>query len=734
MDEENIHLRDYIQIILRRKYVILLVFIVCLPFVLINATSGEPVYWASAKLLIQKNNAPPLLMNRGHSYDPGFLATQTQVIKSSKVGKKVVKNLNLDETYRQYFPKENSEPSVIQKAKNWLRKLFETGLKLAGVTNQQPASEKADQKELSEAEKKARRIESLAAMIGSSISVQSATEEGNIVSVSFVSSNPAFAKEIVNSVASAYKQVLLEMRTQSTSETIEWMKIKAESQREKLEASEKKLQEYKKKHDIYTVGDEEALFPAKISRLSQRLTQAQAEVKELESLYQEINRISTAEALNIPVVSENNVVRDLRTKIIEQEQEIDGLSKKIGDKHPRMIRAKKDLDSLKEKLKTEIKGVIQSIKNKYELAAKKSKSIESLLEQTKQNAAKMSDKLIQYEILKRDVEVNRLLYDRLVSRIKEYNATENKQTIDVWVVEDADKPNLPMNKGPKRAILLGLLVSLMAGIGLAFFLEYLDSTIKAPDDAETRTDIPVLGMVPLFKDKSYEIEKVVHQLPNAAVSERYKVIRTALFLSLSRGEGNSVLIASMSEKAGKTVTAVNLAIALAESERHVLLVDADMRRPKIHKTFELENKSGLSTYLANESDLAVLETEESDCLKILPSGPVPSNPSELLSSPRLEELIQKIRADYDFIIFDSPPMIDVTDAILIGKTINQTILVSRSGVSTYESLKQAKKILENIGTNLLGQIVNAVDEKKQNYYYYKYYGSYSGYTKGNKTT
>jgi len=729
MDEENIHLRDYIQILLRRKYIILLVFVVCLPFVLIKAFSGEPVYRASAKILIQKNNAPPLLMNRGHSYDPGFLATQSQVIKSSKVGKKVVKNLNLDETYRQYFPKENSEPSVIQKAKNWLRKLFDTGLKLAGLRNQQTAIDKSGKKELNEAEKKERRIESLAAMIGGSISVQSATEEGNIVEVSFVSSNPAFAKNIVNSVASAYKQVLLEMRTQSTTETIEWMKVKAASQREKLEASERRLKEYKKTHDIYTVGDEEAIFPAKISRLSQRLTQAQAEVKELESLYQEINRISTREALNLPVIAENNVVRDLREKIINQEQEIDGLSKKIGNKHPRMIRAKKDLDALKETLEEEIQSAIQSVKNKYELAEKKAKSIENLLEQTKQNAAKMSDKLIQYEILNRDVEVNRLLYDRLISRIIEYSATENKQTIDVWVVEDADKPHFPMNKGPKRAILLGLLVSLMAGVGLAFFLEYLDNTIKAPDDAETRTDIPVLGMVPFFKDKAYEIEKIAHQLPNAAVSERYKVIRTALFVSSAKGEANNLLITSMAQKAGKTVTAVNLAISLAQSERRVLLIDADMRRPRIHKTFGLKNETGLSSYLAKSSDLAVVTTEESNYLKVLPAGPVPSNPSELLSSARLEELIQRLKADYDFIIFDSPPMADVTDAILIGKIVNQAILVARSSVSTYESLKQAKKIFENIDTNLLGQIVNAVDEKKQNYYYYKYYGSYSGYTK-----
>jgi uncharacterized protein involved in exopolysaccharide biosynthesis len=282
MNEENIHLKDYIQVLLRRKYIILLVFIVCLPFVVIQAFSYNPVYRASSKIFIQRSDVPNLITNYGYRYDPGFLETQTQIIKSSKVGEKVVRNLNLDETYRQYFPENESEPSVIQKVKHWLQKFYETGLKLAGLTGN-PAVEKSGPEEpLTEAEKKERKIKSLAEMVSSGISVGPAAGrrdvESNIVKVSFVSTNPVFAEKIVNNVASAYKQFLLEMQMASTTETIEWMKAKAGTQREKLEASEKELQEYKKAHDIYTVDNKEALFPEKISRLSQRLTQVQAEM------------------------------------------------------------------------------------------------------------------------------------------------------------------------------------------------------------------------------------------------------------------------------------------------------------------------------------------------------------------------------------------------------------------------------------------------------------------------
>ncbi|OPL12106.1 MAG: hypothetical protein AVO38_03500 [delta proteobacterium ML8_D] len=721
MEEETINIKDYVQILLRRKYTILLIFIVCLPFIFLKASSCVPIYRASGKLLIQENNAPPLLTGAGYKYDPGFLATQMQLIKSAKVGEMVVRDLNLDETYQKYFPTQKPDSSIIRDFKTWMGNLYTTALKMAGLAGNQPISQQSQKNPLSEAEIKDHKIKSMASMISSGLFVSVSSEEGNIVEVGFMSPNPVFAQKIVNNVASAYKRALLEMRTQSTSETLEWMKQKADLQREKLEISEKVLQEYKKKNDIYTVGNVEALFPGKISDLSKKLTYAQTEVKELESLYQEISRISTQEALNLPVVLGNDVVRGLRQKIIDQEQALEGLSKKIGFKHPQMIRAQKDLVAIKATLEEEIQKVIQSVKNKYELGKGQISSLQQLLDQAKQGAASMSDKLIQYEILNRDVEVNRLLYDRLISRIKESDVSENKRTIDVWVVEEARRPLAPTNQGPKRTILLGLIASLMAGVGLAFFLEFLDDTVKTAEDAEAKLGIPVLGMIPFFKDKSHPIEKIVYHLPQTVISEKYKIIRTALLLSAS-DTCHSILITSMVLTAGKTVTATNLAISLAQSQKRVLLVDADMRRPKIHKIFGLENKDGLSTYLAGTTDIAAQPAEESNYLKILPSGRIPENPSELLSSGRLKDMIEKLKSSYDFIIIDSPPMVDVTDAILVSKTTNQTVLVVRSEVSTYESVKQAERTFKSINVNVLGQIVNAVDEKKHSYYHYKYYG------------
>ncbi len=565
------------------------------------------------------------------------------------------------------------------------------------------------------------------------ISIESDIEEGNIVNVSFTSASPALAAAIVNTVASAYKQFLMEMKMETSTQTLEWMKSNADSERAQLEASERKLREYSKEHDIYTVNNKEAIYPEKIAQISANLTQAQAEVNELETTYQEINRLSLKDAMNLPIVVANETANSLRQQVILKEQEYNTLSKSLGPKHPKMILAEKELNVLREKLETEVRDVIQSVKNRYELARQKAIKMQNLLDESKQNAALMSDKLIQYEILNRDVEVHRLLFDRLLSRIKEFDITETQQEVDVWIVENAETPKTPITQGPRRSLMMGVLLSLLAGIGMAFFLDYMDNTVKTAEDAEQRLGFPVLGMVPMIKkEDESDIETIVSKEPGSVISEAYKAIRTAVLLSSPDGSPEIILISSMNQGVGKTVTALNLAIAISQSEKKVLLVDADMRRARIHRIFNMDNSRGLSTYLSGQSEIVTFPSGIQDYLDIAPAGPTPPNPSELLSSARLGEFVRSVKQHYDFVIMDSPPLLNVSDAHLISKVVEETILVARSGVSTYESVARAHQMLANIHSPVLGMIVNAVDIKKENYSYYRYYGSY-GYYKNDYT-
>ena len=257
---------------------------------------------------------------------------------------------------------------------------------------------------------------------------------------------------------------------------------------------------------------------------------------------------------------------------------------------------------------------------------------------------------------------------------------------------------------------------------------------KTAEDAERRLGIPILGMVPLVKkDAHTHIETIVLEEPGSIISEAYKAIRTSVLLSSPEGSPEIILISSMNQGTGENRL-------LSESghrpgpvpKKKVLLVDADMRRSRIHKIFGLDNTSGLSTYLSNKSDIITMPSGKQEFLDIAPAGPVPPNPSELLTFSRLGKFIQTVREQYDFVIIDSPPLFNVSDAHLISKVVEQTILVVRSGNSTYDSVARAQNILTNINSSLLGLIVNAVDIKKENYYYAGYYGTY-GYYKNDET-
>ena len=730
--EQEIDIKKYLSILNRRKYILLLVLILCCPFVIIKALSGKPVYQATTKLLIQRGDVPGLITNNRISYDPEFLATQTQTIKSGEVGRHVVNLLNLNDTYNMYFPVQVPKVSISGSIRKWLSDFSLSVLKFTGIKGENTSPTETESQQISEEEINEQRIDAFSKMIAGGLMIQSGAEQGNVIYVSYVSPNPKFSADVVNTVALAYKRFLLEMRLDSTTQTIEWMKTKAETEREKLEANEKKLQEYKLKHDIYTINNQEAFFPKKISEISSRLINAQATLNELESRYKEVNRISTEEILNLSMVAKNQAVQDLRQMIIKKEQEITELSKTLGPKHPELIGAQKDLQILEDKLDSEVKNVIRALKTEYELAKQQTQGIREQLEKTKQEAAVMNEKLIQSEILNRDVEINRLLYDRLISRIKEYDVTEKSQNVDVSVIEKATIPHNPLHEGPKRKLLVGFLTSLCLGLGLIFLMEFLDNTVKTSEDAEERLGIPVIGMIPLLRAADGKIEEIVKNSPNSVVSEKYKTIRTAILLSSTDGMPKSILISGMNQGTGKTVTSVNLAITIAQSKKRVLLVDSDMRRPKIHKIFNLANTLGLSTYLSKETNISPLSCEDIPCLDIVPAGPVPSNPSELLSSGRLAEFIHITSKNYDFILFDSPPIVNVTDALLISRNVDQIIMVVRSGVSTYDSISKAYKNIKNINPEVMGQIINAVDEKKHNYAYQKYYSSY-GYYKDNES-
>jgi len=692
MEEREIHLRDYLRTIYKRRYTVYTFFIIVFIVVLVGTLSTTPVYRATTAVLIEKSEAANMSMMYPYyfSYDPAFYETQYQLIRSASVARKVVEMTDLVKTYGSYFPDEREDFSRMDES-----------AKKTKLTN----------------------------MISGDISV-SPIKDSKIVNISYMSESPEFAALIANSVAKAYISEILDMKMSHTRYALEWMTKKAEEEKEKLEKSERALQAYMRANDIVTLQDKIAITPERLSEFNSQLIQAQTKRKELESLYRKVAKGKIADAETIPAIATEPTVASLRSEILKAEQNIEELSKKFGKKHPTMIRAREDLKTLKEKREQQIKRVILSIKNEYEFAKSKEDSLRSALSSTKSEALSLNEKFIQYGVLLREVETSRQLYDALIKRMKEQSVTEEIQTVNVWVVEKAGIPGKPVRPKKSLNILLGIIVGLFGGIGLTFFFDYLDNTIKSPDDVETRLGLAVLGMVPLLQAKEGNIDELLLQKPQAAFSEHYKNLRTALLLSSASKPPQNILVTSMGPEEGKTVTSVNLALTIAESDYSVLLIDGDLRKPRVHSIFGLNNAKGLSTYLAGTSTSINIIRGPKENLSIIPAGPLPPNPSELLGSYKLHELIRVLKERYNIIIWDSPPLMTVTDSLILSKVLDGTVIVTKAGKTTYDIVRRGLKAIRgrrssDSESRVLGIVINAIDVKKSDYYYYKhYYHSY----------
>jgi capsular exopolysaccharide synthesis family protein len=724
MEEKEIHLRDYLKVISKRRVTVITFFIVIFAVVTVGALSSTPVYRATTKVLIEKSEPRNVsVMNFYYvPYDPEFYETQYQLIKSSAVGRRVVEKLSLDKTYESYFSEQKKGFNLIGSTVRWFRDLSSMILRVVGV-GESDSSIQSESKTASDNQPD--RTEGLARAIGSSIIVIP-IRDSKMVNVSYESTNPKLAAKVVNSVAQAYIDELLEMKMRSSGYAIEWLTEKAEEERRKLEKSEKELQAYMRKHDIVTLQNKLAIVPEKLSEVATKIATAETRRKEMESLYSRLKDIEyIEEAETIPAVASDLSVQSIRQQILKAEQNIMELSKKYGRKHPVMINAVSDLNLLLEKKDEEIQRVIDTIKNDYELARVNESNFRRLASKTKSEMLNLNERFIQYESLKRENETNRQLFDAIMKRIKEQGITQDIHTVDVWVVEKAQVPQSPARPNVPRSILIGMMVGLFGGVGLAFFVEYLDTTVKSPEDAEARLGVPVVGSIQLFKDDG-KIEKIVIENPKSVIVESYKALRTAVLLSSAEKPPKNILVTSVEPSEGKTVTAVNLALAVAQSEYSVLLVDSDLRKSAIHKIFDIDNNKGLSTFLAGASDMDIIVPGPVENIHIIPAGPMPPNPSELLSSKKMQELIASINDRFDITIWDSAPLLAVTDSQVLSNALDSTIIVARSGEISYEAVRQGIKVLEDVNSRILGLVINAIDFKKGGYYYYRYYNySYS---------
>lgn len=720
--ENEIHLRDYIRVIRKRKKLVILFAIITIATVVLGTMAVTPLYQADVNVLIERNYDTSLESKWwGQPYDPEFMETQFTIIKSRNVIDRVVRNLKLDTTYRHLFIEDDPKASLFTTIKSSIKSVIKKIIpEKTAKTAKLPIDQVVPPTD----------AETIAAIVQANISTQP-VKTSHIVEISFLNEHPGIATLVANSIADAYAAEMLEIKMNTTNYAIQWMTSKAEDERKKLEESERALQDYITANDLVTVEDKMAITPQRLAEFSSEKSKAQTSRAEVENLYNQIQKARGNGAIleAIPQFSSDRGLQNVREKILVAEQQVTELSKKYGEKHPLMIKAVGEVKSLKSKKTAEIQRLVDSVRIDYELAQDKERNIESMLSETKQELLTQKERYIQYDVLKREVETNRSLYNALISKVKEQGATEQTQSVNIWVVKKATTPSSPAKPRPARNFMLSLILGVFGGIGMAFFVEYLDNTVKSVEEVERQTGLHVLGVI-TEQDKDTNVNTVLRDESRSLLAESYRSIRSQVLLSSAGNPPKCILVTSGMPQEGKTTTAMNLARILSQSESSVLLIDCDMRKPRVHKVFGISNKVGLSNYLTSSGQDAPIQSAPNEKLDLIPSGPVPPNPSELLASANMRQLIEDMSARYDFIVFDSPPVMSVTDSQILSRLVDGTIIVTKGGSTTWDELRRAVKLFADVKAHMLGVVLNAVKIKDSNdaYYYqgyYNYYGSYS---------
>jgi capsular exopolysaccharide synthesis family protein len=709
--EDNLHLREYLNIVIKRKRIVLSVFVVVLAVGLLVSLRAVPLYKATTKLKVEQKNNDPLDIYSIARQDPAFFNSQIQIISSPTVMAKVVMMLNLNDTFSRYFPGQGRRSLI-----GLIKGLFNGSKEVAATAGDLPPGP-ADMSQ----------VEKLAKSLLSGLSIDR-VRDSNILNISYASRNPVFSAEVCNALPRAYIEQLLEMKMANTQYTIDWMEKKAAAEREKLEEAEHSLQDYLVAQDIVTIENRIAIIPERLSQINSQLTNAEAKQREIEMVVAQIDNTPRDALETIPAIAEDEALKEISEQIRQAEQEIIALSQKYGALHPVRIQAQKSLDELQQKKEQEISNVVKRLRNDLQLAQSNQENLNQQLTNIKAEAARLNEKFIQYDMLKREIDTKKQLYDALVSRIKEQTMTKQIRDVDVYVVEPARAPESPSNQNLPRNLLIAAVLGCLGGVGSALLLEYMDNTISLCQDAEERTGVKAIVAIPFIKDEEKRPENIVSHHPGSAEAESYKVVRTALSLSTSTGFPKSLMVTSLYPGDGKTITCANLAIAIAQAKRSVLLVDCDMRRPTLHKVLKKKSRSGFAEILAGQCDIAkAIQPTDIPSLRFIPAGTIPPNPSDLLAAEGTVRILKSLTENFDIVIFDTPPMTSVSDSSVLAAYVEKILFVTRSGVTRYEDLIRTMYQLEDAASKVVGQVVNAVDMERLRQYhpYYKYTGYYT---------
>jgi succinoglycan biosynthesis transport protein ExoP len=725
---ESSDLRVYGRVIRKRIWTILSVVTVIFVVALIATLKEKRIYRAQTMVEIEQENPNILTVQelfQIENVSDAYLETQYKILQSQSLARRVVEGLHLDRV-KEFSP----SSSAVSKRKD-----------PSGPAETPSLDPDAEQTVLGQFESRLR-IEPI--------------QRSRLVRISFDSEDPKLAANVANALTSNYIQENLEMRWDATQKATEWLSQQLDGLKIKLEKSEDDLQHYAQSNGLLFLesdkGTTENIVDERLRQLQDELTKAQGDRYQKESLYR---LVQAGDYGSLPGVVDNALLQNLTLRFSDLEASYAQLSTTFSPDYPKLKQLQNQMDEVKNTLATERKRVAERIANDYDAAVRREGLVDQAFRAQQKQANDVAGKAVQYNILKREVETNKQLYEGLLQRLKEAGVSAGLKASNIRIVDAAVPPTAPVK--PQVALNLGLALALglCCAVGVAFLLEHLDNTLKSAADVERFLRLPALAMIPAAESVNghrrgvYALASRSKRLGNgdgeslqkpegwvridqagpktSALSEAFRSLRTSVLLSSAERPPRSLLVTSAQPSEGKTTVSFNLSISLTQLGRRVLLIDADLRRPNIHRALGIRGAQGVVSYLTGQQDWpAVVIPTSVNGLEVIPCGPVPPNPAELLSSDRMRELIRQATAEYDTVVLDSPPLLNVADGRVLATQVEGVVLVVKGNATPRELAQRAQGYARDVGANIIGVVLNNIDVRQGDYYYYRYhqYDSY----------
>ncbi len=719
-DTEEVHLRDYLDVIFRRKWTIISFLALTFITTLILTLASPKIYKASTFIEVMPQNQKVTKFEEVVATElraQEFYQTQVDLLQNKALICRVIERLELashpiimENLYG------NGKSGIISRIKASVKNLLST--LISSNKDKERNSSLISEEELKQ--------QALLNFVEDNLEV-SPKRNSMLIGISFMSPDRQLSQSIANAFVEEFVHWNMEKKLEASQLAREFLMKQIDRTKISLEKAEEDLNRFGKQAGIVSLDAKLNSIYRQFEELNSALAMAEAELIGKESVYKQAMLDGPS---SLPQVMENQVISGLKAEYARLRSEYEDLSVTFHDDYPAVKALKTKMDSIADRINVEEQKVFLAIANQYKAGVQKVETMRARVEHQKKMAIDLNERATQYKIMAREVETNKGIYQSLLERTKEIESMVGVSSSNINIVDQAMLPIKPFKPKVKLNLLLALVVGVMGGLGLAFFLEYFTDIITNPDEISDRFHIPILGVVPLSKTDEFPVEHTFVKDPRAPLSEAMRSTKMSIQLSGTASQAGSFVLTSTKPSEGKTTMAANLALAFAGAGERVILVDADMRKPKLHKFFQCPDNDlspGLSKFLAGMSSKGLVCKNGISNVCFIPAGPIPPNPVELLASERFAMLIQNLTLRFDRVIVDGPPYLGFADSLVISRHLGGVVLVSSMGETTRDALLHFKKSVINSQGRILGCIINKVNLNKRFGYqsYYKYYSYYS---------